>query len=173
MAAAPLPLVYEGAGLFRAPKGYVRRADEQFGAGEYVTMAPVEDRSSARHRAFFAQVRECWQSLPDEAAANFPTDVSLRKAALIATGWCDSETEVFRSNAEARRAADLIRRHMASDAWPKIVVNGCVLVILTAKSQAVRAMSKADFDASSDAVLRYLAEKLGVDPATVPAHEAA
>jgi hypothetical protein len=96
-------------------------------------------------------------------AEEFPTPEALRKGALIATGWRDEDTRVYRSNAEASRAAEYARRDVDPKAWAKIVVSGCVVVVLKAKSQAVKAMSKEDFDASTDAVLKYLAEKIGVD----------
>jgi hypothetical protein len=169
----PLPLVYEGQGLFRAPKGHVRRADAQFGTGEYVVMAPVEERSPAAHRAYFAAVNECWRSLPEALAAEHPTADALRKHALIATGWRDQETHVCASKAEAIRTAALIKRYVAADAWPVITVANCVVVVLTAKSQSVRAMPKAEFERSSRDVLAYLASALGVEAGAVPSHEAA
>jgi hypothetical protein len=170
---SPLPLIYQGNGLFQTPRGFIRRADERYGAGQYVLMTEEEERSSARHRAFFASVREIHKTLPEGMAEEFPTPEALRKAALIATGWRDEDTRVYRSHAEALRAAEYARRDIDPKAWAKVVVSGCVVVVLKAKSQAVNAMKKEDFEASADAVLRYLAETIGVEPAAVPSHEAA
>jgi hypothetical protein len=150
-----------------------RAADRQYVIGQVYTLEEREERSSARHRAFFAQIRECWQSLPEEIAGNFPNDTALRKKALIRTGWCDTRTEAFRSNAEARRAADLIAQFMAPDEFAEIVVCGTVLVVMRAKSQACNAMDRKTFDQSSEAVLKYLADLLGVDAASLPRTEAA
>lgn len=169
----PLPMVYEGQGVFRTPKGHTRRAEAQFGAGEYVVMAPVEERSPAAHRSYFAAVNECWKSLPEAMASEHPTPDALRKHALIATGWRDQETHVCGSKAEAMRTAALIKRYVPADAWPVITVANCVVVVLTAKSQAVRAMPKGEFEQSSRDVLAYLADRLGVEPGAIPSHEAA
>lgn len=173
MITAPIPMVYQGGGSFQTPKGFARRADELYGVGQYVLMTEEEERSSARHRAFFAAVREIHKTLPDAMAAEFPSPLALRKAALIATGWRDEDTRVYRSNAEAIRAAEYARRDIDPAAWAKIVVSGCVVVVLKAKSQAVKAMRKEDFEASSEAVLKYLAEVIGVEPQSIPNEQAA
>ncbi len=170
---SPLPLVYEGAGRFQTPRGFVRKADMLYGAGEYVTMAPVEERSPAGHRAFFATVNEIFKSLPEHLVAEHPTADALRKHALIATGWRDQETHVCGSKAEALRTSGLIKRYVPSDAWPVVSVFGCVVVVLTAKSQAVRAMKREDFEASSQDVLRYLSAIIGVEVGTLPKDAAA
>lgn len=168
--APPQPFRWDGEAMIPLRP---RAADRHYVIDQVYTLEEREERSSARHRAFFAQVREIWQSLPEEIAANFPNDKALRKAALIATGWCDTDTETFRSNAEARRTAELIRRHANPEDWAQIVVSGTVVVVRKARSQACNAMRKADFDASADAVLKYLAEAIGVDPQAIPQTECA
>lgn len=150
-----------------------RAADRQYVIGQVYTLEEREDRSPAGHRAYFAAVNEIWRSLPDGVAEQFPTADALRKTALIATGWRDTVTEVCATNAEARRWAERIRQFVAPDTYPLITVSGCTVVVMTARSQAVRAMNRADFQASSQAVLKYLAEALGVDVSSVPDHEAA
>lgn len=170
-AQSPLPMVYRGSGLFQVPRGHIRRADAQFGAGEYIVMAPQEERSTAAHRAYFAAVNECWKSLPEDMAGELPTADRMRKRALIMTGWRDETSHVCATHAEAVRTADVLRRYADPDAM--ISVSGSVVVVLEAKSQAYRAMNKEDFRASSEAVLRFLAEKLGIAPDHLPTNEAA
>lgn len=170
---SPLPLIYQGKGTFQTPKGFTRKADMLYGAGECITMAPVEERSSSAHRAFFATVNECWKTLPEALTAEHPTSEALRKHALIATGWRDQETHVCGSKAEALRTAALVKRYAPADAWPVVTVSGCVVVVLTAKSQSVRAMPKAEFEQSSRDVLAYLAAAIGVEPADLPENAAA
>lgn len=168
----PIPQVYEGDGVFRVPRGHVRRCDAQFGVGECVDMAPVEERSSPRHKAFFAAVNEVFKSLPEALTDEHPTADALRQHALIATGWRDQETHVCNSKADAARMASVIRHYIAPDRWPVITVSGCVVAVLVARSQAVKAMSKDDFNASCDAVLKYLAEVIGTLPERIPGEAA-
>jgi hypothetical protein len=168
--APPQPFRWDGEAMIpRRP----RTADKLFVIGQDYDLVEHEDRSPASHRGYFASVGEVWRSLPDDMVGRFPTADALRKEVLKATGWCDTVTEVCSSNAEARRWAERLRKYMPADAFPTITVAGCAVVVITAKSQAYRAMTKDDFRASSDAVLKFLAEKIGVDPAAIPATEAA
>ncbi|MFI4989109.1 MAG: hypothetical protein ACHQF3_16905 [Alphaproteobacteria bacterium] len=143
---------------------FAAAAAARFGAGEVVALAPAELRSSPSHRHYFACVREAWVNLPEGLAECFASEEHLRKYALIKAGYRDERSIVCTSKAEARRIAAFIR---PIDDYSIITVSDTVVTQFTAKSQSVEAMSKAEFQASKDAVLGILAEMIGVDPTTL------
>lgn len=166
----PTPMIYQGAGLFQVPRGHLRRTEEQYGAGEYVVMAPQEERSAASHAHYFAVIREAWMSLPEDLAPSFPSQDHLRKACLIRAGYRDERTVVCASKAEAHRVAAFVR---PMDDYAIVSVSGTAVVVLTAKSQSMRAMGKTVFGESKEAVLNVLAELLGVQPEQIAQASAA
>jgi len=163
MSALPLPYVWDGAVLRPLP-AFAKIAAESFRVGEVVAMAPAELRSPPSHRHYFACVREAWVNLPEEHAARFASDEHLRKYALIKAGYRNERSIVCASKIEARRIAAFIR---PIDDYAVVIVEGAVIAQFTAKSQSATAMSKAEFQASKDAVLGILAEMIGVDPTTL------
>jgi hypothetical protein len=134
----------------------------RFAVGELVTLAPVLRRSSASHRHYFACVREAWLNLPEPLAARFPTEAHLRKYALIRAGFCETRQIVCVTTADAQRLAATLS---PLDGYAIIAIEHRVVTVCTAKSQSGDGMSKAQFQASKDAVLGVLAEMVGVDPA--------
>jgi hypothetical protein len=139
---------------------------ERFAVGEVVTLAPVLGRSSASHRHYFACVREAWLNLPEPLAARFPTEERLRKYALIKAGFCEARQIVCVSKADAQRLAATVS---PLDDYAVIAIEHRVVTVCTAKSQSGDVMSKAQFQASKDAVLGVLAEMIGVEPADLVA----
>ncbi len=135
-----------------------------------MTLAPVEDRSAASHRHYFAAINECWRSLSEELADQFASAEHLRKAALIKAGYRDERSIVCASHAEALRVAAFIR---PLDDYAIVSVVGSTVVQLTAKSQSQKAMGKEVFGASKEAVFNVLAEMLGVPVGDLPKSEAA
>jgi hypothetical protein len=162
MTAPPIPMLYEGAGLWRTLRRAVGIADHHFGVGEVVLMAQLEERSEASHRQEFAWLRDAWATLPDHIAADYPSPEHLRKRALIATGWCNVRDYPCASRAEARR----LRATLASelDDYTVIVAVDDVVRVCRAKSQARNKMKAADFQASKTAVLEWVAALLHVEP---------
>jgi hypothetical protein len=160
MSGGPLPYVWDGAG-FRPLPAFAKAAAASFAVGEVVALAPAELRSSPSHRHFFACVREAWVNLPEEHASRFASDEHLRKYCLIKAGFRDERSIVCASRAEARRIAAFIR---PIDDYAVVTVDGPVILQFTAMSQSAAAMSKAEFQASKDAVLGILAEMIGVEP---------
>lgn len=140
--------------------GHTRRAADQFGAGGVFAMVELQDRSPETHRHFFATVREAWKNLDERDAERFPSDVHLRKWALIKAGFCDQRSMVCASNAEAQRVAAFMRR---ADGYDLVVIRGKVLTQYTAHSQAVGAMKPDVFQRSKEGVFRVLSERLGVE----------
>jgi len=161
--ALPVPYVWDGEVLRPLP-AFAKAASASLRVGEVVAMAPAELRSPPSHRHYFACVREAWVNLPEEHAARFASDEHLRKYALIKAGYRDERQVVCGSKAEARRIAAFIR---PIDDYAVVLVEGPVIIQFTAKSQSATAMSKAQFQASKDAVLDILAEMIGVDPTTL------
>jgi hypothetical protein len=101
-----------------------------------------------------------WHSLPESAAAQFPTSEHLRKFALIKCGYANHRQFVASSKAEALRIAAFVR---PTDEYAVVSVDGNIVNQWTAQSQNMRAMGKQAFQASKEAVLDYIGALLGVD----------
>ena len=87
---------------------------------------------------------------------------SLRKFALIRTGWYNSETMVCDTVAEAERWAARLR---PLDEYALISIRGKAVVRLTAKSQSYAAMpQKGEFYKSKADVLGFVADLLSLPP---------
>lgn len=156
----PLPLKYDGDGMFSTPNAYWRRrADELYVVGQTYAMEEVQQRSSPSHAHYFASVNEAWGTLPDHLAAQFPNPTALRKRALILTGFCDQTTVAAATKAEAQRIAALVPMF---DPYAMVLVDGPRVTILRAKSQKYRAMDRKTFQASKDAVLGWIGDLIGV-----------
>lgn len=136
-----------------------RIADKQFVIGQRYRLDISEERSPSSHSHFFAAVSEAWKNLPEDEAERFPTGEHLRKYALIRAGFADQRSIVCASKAEAQRVAAFIK---PCDEFALVTAVERVVTIYTAKSQSFRAMGKADFQASKEAVLEVLAAMVGV-----------
>lgn len=139
-------------------RGFAKQVADRLGAGEIVTLEIVEERSAASHRHYFAALNAGWQSLPEGAAAQFPTAEHLRKYLLIKCGYANSQTHACASRVEALRTAK-IAAGLAE--YSIVTTNDATVTIWTAKSQSVRAMGKEDFTKSKQAVLDALDDMLG------------
>jgi hypothetical protein len=162
---APLPIVarYEGDGLFQALGRSKKEADAEYVVGQVYRLQTVEERSEASHRYYFAAVNECWANLPEPHAWQYPNAESLRKQALIRTGFATQRQYVAKSHAEAERFAAFLRH----DIYMLVQIDGNIVTEWTAESQSYRSMGKEKFKASIDAVLGYCASLIGVDPSTL------
>src|ERR1700752_736687 len=136
MSAPPLPMIYEGLGRFSTPPGYARRADELYGVGEWIPMAPWEERSTASHNHLFALITEAWQNLPERYLLQpwAQSSEALRKHALISTGHCEVEAFVCQFKTEADRLAAALRK--TGEDYAIVVVDGKTVPRLTAKSMS-------------------------------------
>ena len=139
---------------------FQRFCDETFVIGQLYTLVEEEAASDKSRRFFFASVNEAWKNLPEELATEYPTAESLRKKALIRTGWREERMFVAKSKAEARNLA-VFMAPMDSDSI--VDVNECVIRVWTARSQKRRAMNKQEFRQSADDVLGFCASLIGVD----------
>ena len=99
---------------------------------------------------YFACIHQAWLNLPEEMADQFPTEEHLRAYALIKTGYCDSNTLVCSSKAEAQRTAAFLK---PIDSFAVVTVKDNVVIRYSAQSQSMRAMNRDDFQRSKEAVL--------------------
>ena len=167
--AVPIACRWEG-DVFRVLPRSAAAADREFVIGEAYVLEVVEERSTASHKHYFATIREAWMNLPFEPALQFPTPETLRKYALIKAGYADVEHHVCEFKTEAQRLALALRPH---DDYAIVSVEGKVVTVYRAKSQSLKAMGKADFQASKDAVLAVISDMLGVTPAELQSARAA
>jgi len=144
--------------------GHRREVDRCYDVGAVYPMAPYEARSAKSHDHYFVVVGEAWENLPEALTERFPTSEHLRKWALIKAGYRDERSIVCASKAEATRVKAFIR---PMDDYAVVIATGAVVTVYTAKSQSMKAMGKAVFQQSKDAVLGVLADLLGVEPATL------
>lgn len=160
----PVQFQWNGEAMVPANRFWAGVCDKQFVVGERYSLAEHHERSGNSHRHYFAAVHEAWKNLAEDEAERFPTSEHLRKTALIKTGYRNERSLVASSNAEALRVAAFLR---PIDEYAIVVVKECVVIEYTAKSQSYRAMGKADFRASKDAVLDYVAGLCGIDVETL------
>lgn len=135
--------------------------------GEHVVIEIHRARSGNSHKHQFAWVNEAWQNLPEDAEG-LPwaeTPETLRKHALIATGWHDTYTIDCGSNAAgSRMKAHLIAAERRACGYAIGQLKGPILTVWTPKSQSLRAMGAKDFQKSKDDILQWIAAKVGVTP---------
>lgn len=164
MTVAPIPFRCQ-AGVMVPVPGFVDRFEDAYQDGKTYRLVLHEDRSEVSHRHEFAWLREAWQSLPDAMRRDFPSSEHLRKRALIETGHCDMQDYVCGSRAEAARWAVNLRREL--DEYALVIVSEAVVRVFRAKSQAERAMGRAEFQKSKRDILNWVAGLLQVAPETL------
>lgn len=157
-------------------KRYANVCARQFHEGEELPLVPLEARSRASHNAFFAQLNEGFDSLPDSLHAvadrlgiktlppgGLVDSEHFRKWALCELGWCDVDDFSFDSDKDAVTFARYCRRKDdENDTYTMILVRGNRVTVKTPKSQSAASMSKEPFEASKKAVLDLLESMLGV-----------
>lgn len=163
MTAPPLRYQWSGEAM-EITRAHRRMADREFVIGAFYTMVEHQERSQSSHNHFHAIVQTAWQNLREEDAERFPTADHLRKYALIRAGYRDERTIVCASKAEAQRMAAFMK---PLDEYAIITASEAAVRVWTAKSQSYKAMGKADFQASKDAVIGVLAGMIDVDPTTL------
>jgi hypothetical protein len=135
--------------------------------GELVTVSIDRDRSGKSHRHQFAWTKDAWASLP-EALHDMPwaeTAETLRKHALIATGFSQVYTLDCGANATARRVkAALLAAEVKAHGYALGQVQGPVVRIWTPESQSLRAMGGDRFKESKNAILDWISAQIGVAP---------
>lgn len=138
--------------------------------GAVYSLVLHEQRSQASHNHEFAWIKEAWLNLPDHLAAQFPSPEALRKYALIKAGYCDLQTFVCGSRAEALRWAANIK---PMDEFSIVEAHGTTVRRYTAQSQSRRAMGAQAFRDSKTKILEIIAAMLEVEPETLARERAA
>ena len=135
--------------------------------GETVFVEIERARSAVSHKHQFAWVKDAWASLP-ESLQQMPwaeTPEILRKHALIATGFHQTYMIDCGSNASARCVkAALVAAEAGSHGYAIGRVTGPVVQVWTPQSQSMRAMGREKFQESKQAILDWIAAKIGVSP---------
>ena len=159
------PLWYRWNGAAMVPMRPDAASAQFFCDGRYLLEAHQE-RSLARHKAYFAAINAAWHSLSEEAMERYPSPEHLRKSALIHTGWRDDRYIDCGSAEHARRMATFVKPF---DSFAVITTEGRILRVWTAQSQSFRAMGRTDFNRSMDDVLGWVSALIGVPRATLEA----
>lgn len=142
---------------------YVNVAKRQYHDREEYPMVPLEARSRKSHNAYFAQVNEAFDNLPEPLAPRWPTSEHMRKWLLIETGWFDEKEFDCDTEIMAKRLATFIR---VQDSFARILIHkmakGFKLIVRRAKSQSIDSMSGTDFEKSKNDVLGLASSMIGV-----------
>jgi len=157
-----IPVIYMGEGRFVASSPYHKaRAEKLYGHGQQIVIEEVGiERTPESHRHYFARLRELWENLPEWLQDDFLDPEQLRKWALIKGGYCVKRQMTLRTNKEAVEAAALLTQ---LDRYAICEVQGRLLTVWLAKSQAMRAMGNAEFQRSKSDVLERI-ERLIASP---------
>lgn len=159
-----LALTYVGGGTFEAANNKaLREADRYYKIGSVYRIGDVDERSPETHKHFFAQLRDLWGQLPDAHRDVYPTVEHLRKKLLIKCGFHKETMKVFETEADAKKAAAMIE---PLDEYAIVAVEGCVVRVWTAKSQAEELMGRTEFQQSKNALFAECDELLRVPKGT-------
>ena len=154
---------FDGRAFIPTTASHARRARDAFGEGEVVVMSVDAERSLRSHNHQFAQIEDYWRNLPDRLA-EMPFAKSadtLRKHALIVTGYADCETIDAGSKAAAERvAAYLSRLATQAHGYCIVKVSGPGVRCFTPHSQSVRAMGSKEFQESKTKVMEWIEDLL-------------
>ncbi len=154
-------------GAFHPFRRHQRWCRENFEENEVVFAELQHQRNASSHKHQFAYINDAHGSLP-ERFHNLPfaaSPTTLRKHALIKTGYCTISTLNAGSHANAGRVAEWVQsRARAAGEYIEVDIMGPSCVIKEAMSQKMSKMGKKDFEESKEAVLRYISELIGCDP---------
>lgn len=156
---------------FHPLRRFVSAVADEYSHGQVITLAEQAERSDATHNHEFAWLAEAYRNLPEDIAADYPNVETLRKRALIATGWCHIRDYACSSRAEAQRWAAHLRAE--ADPYAVVIPRDDVVRVCTAKSQAKNRMKAGDFQKSKTDILNYVAGLIGVEPAKLAEARAA
>lgn len=133
--------------------------------GEMVIVTIERGRSEASHKHQFAYIKEAWLNLPEHLQAMpwAETAETLRKHALIATGYHQTYTLDCGANATAHRVkAALVAAEAGKHGYAIGQVRGPIVTVWTPESQSMRAMRGERFQEAKTAILDWLSAQIGV-----------
>jgi hypothetical protein len=141
----------------------------QFGADDAdFVLEEVIDRDMRSHNAFFAEVNELYENVPEHIAfmrnpdgtfmlddheqkiLRWPTAIHFRRWLLIEVGWCDEKEFECANREHAKNLGKFLR---VEDDYSRIRIQGSQVVVKKARSQRVDSMRAAEFEDSKKAVL--------------------
>lgn len=138
---------------------------DRLGEGQVVNIDLDPERSTKSHKHQFAFVRTAWMNLPEHHLGT-PYAVSteaLRKHALIATGYCDTDMIAVGDERRAERVASFTERlAVRMHGYALTNIEGTVVYCHTPHSQSLKAMGGEAFKRSKQDMLEYLADMIGV-----------
>lgn len=160
--ASPITFTWTDDGVMRPLPHLAKQCDRTFVVGLDYRLQAIEDRSPESHRHYFACVNEAFSNMPEVHKGRWATSDHLRKWALIQAGYRKETNFVTKSKAEALRFAACLR---SLDEYAEVIVEGSIVSHRIAKSQAMSAMQRREFQESKDGVLDVLANLIGVSVA--------
>lgn len=161
---SPISVLWKDGVFVPRTKYQLGRCAEHFEEGGVYELVEHAERSGATHRHFFVALKDAFDNLPHEIEAEFDGSFEkFRATGLISTGFYNERRILCASDDEARRMAAFMA---PMDPLAIVSVHGPAIVARTAKSQSYRAMNKAEFRKSKEAVLAWAWGIVGVDPAT-------
>ncbi len=161
----PIKFTWDGEAMVPASGYWSRQCDKQFVVGEKYRLAEEHERSQISHNHEFAFVSEAWNSLPDHLLEQYPSPEHLRKYALIRKGFATMVQHPCPSKAEAERLQAVLAGHV--DKYALVIRRDAVVTVYEAESQSYRSMGKKRFQESKTAIMEFIGDLVGVDPATL------
>lgn len=169
-------ITYQWDGEHMVPlRRFHRRVNAEFVVGEFYELEVIERRSLKSHAQFFAWLHDRHQSLPDHLAIQFPTEDSLRKHAMIMTGFRRERKFATESREAARKLAGWLKLGGYDD-YTLISLHDNVVVEWKPASMKMRgpgSMNAATWKDCKTKVMAWIDELIGVTPTSLPEHEAA
>lgn len=161
----PIKFTWDGEAMVPASGYWSRQCDKQFVVGEQYRLAEEHERSQISHNHEFAFISEAWNSLPDHLLEQYPSPEHLRKYALIRKGYATMVQHPCPSKAEAERLQAILAGHV--DKYALVIRRDAVVTVYEAESQSYRSMGKKRFQESKTAIMEFIGDLVGVDPATL------
>lgn len=138
--------------VFKPADNIRRRMASLLVVGETYLVNAKEHRPRSRnsHKHFFATLNDIWHTLPEGVAEQYPSAEHFRKKLLIQCGFHKVKDYVADTAAAAASIAAFCE---TLDEYAVVVVEGPVVRVFTAMSQAEDFMDNGAFQASKTAVL--------------------
>lgn len=139
-----------------------KAADGHFVVGQRYVLAEVHERSTRSHAHFFASMKEAYDTLPENVAAQFKNVDHFRARGLIENGFCDEYRFVCASPADAIAAVNLV---VKGHPYAAVSIADNAAVVRLAHSQSYKSMKKAEFEATHAALIEWAWNLVGLKPA--------
>lgn len=160
-------MIWDGGALVPDGNAATAALHDHLGAGEVLYVDIDPERSKRSHGHQFAFVRRAWATLPEHLTGQpwAATPDTLRKYALIRTGYCKTELVAVGSAERALRVVSAMKAALRADedeGFSVVEASGPVVMIFRPETQKLRAMGHDRFQESKQAIGEWLAALLGV-----------